>query len=252
MAAAISLVSLALVVGGLSLALSENVTPPPMATETLWLPTYAEFITITSTAQILPTDTSFPTASNTPVPPVNCTPPSGWIGVIVAPGENLAAIALRYNTSSEALIQANCLLTPSLVPGSVLYVPPASAAPTAIQPPAATATYIPCGAPYGWVRYAVQAGDTLYHIASSYGITTAQLQRANCLGASTLIHIGQLLWVPNVPTRTPGVTAIPTYYFPTEQSTETALPFTETIEPTSTSTVISTSTSIPTPVTPSP
>ena len=83
--------------------------------------------------------------------------------------------------------------------------------------------------------YIVQAGDNLYRIALSYGITYPQLQRANCMGGSTTIYAGQRLWVPNVPTRTPvpGITVIPD--FPTETST-----------PTQTATATSTSTSIPT------
>ena len=151
LAIAISVVSLGVVLGGLSLALSENVTPPPVATETLWLPTFAEFITPTSTPEILPslapaTITASFTASLLP-PPTSCTPPSGWLGVTVGANDTLEGMAIRYRTSSQALAQGNCLLTLSLVAGSVLFVPPIP-----------TATVIPCGAPFGWVRYTVQAG----------------------------------------------------------------------------------------------
>jgi LysM repeat protein len=233
LAIAVSVISLGLVVGGLSLALSENVTPPPVATETLWLPTYAEFITPSLTPQILPSHTPLPSATSSMVPPTSCTPPSGWIGVLVSASDTLESLAQRYKSSTQSLTQANCLLTPSLVPGSVLYVPPVTAVQTV--PAVSSSTPVPCGAPYGWVRYTVQSGDTLYHIATSYGITTTQLQQANCLGFSTVIRIGQLLWVPPVPTRTPVVTVIPTLIVPTEPLTATVLPFTETVEPTNTS-----------------
>jgi LysM repeat protein len=220
MAIAISVVSLGLVVGGLSLALSENVAPPPMATETFWLPTFAEFITPTETSLVIPTDTFIPTITSTMPAPTGCTPPTGWVGVVVGPSDSLQTMATRYKTTAPLLIQSNCLLSTSLVAGSVLFVPPVIAS-----------TAVPCGAPYGWVRYSVHAGDTLYRIATSYGITTSQLQQANCLGTSTMIRTGQLLWVPNLPTRTPAVTLVPTYYFPTLPLTETALPFTGTPEP---------------------
>jgi LysM repeat protein len=79
----------------------------------------------------------------------------------------------------------------------------------------------------------VQPGDTLYHIATSYGITTEQLQRANCLGSSTTIRIGQLLWVPNLPTLTPtsGLPFITPTFEPTEPFTETVMPYTSTPDP---------------------
>jgi LysM repeat protein len=78
----------------------------------------------------------------------------------------------------------------------------------------------------------VQPGDTLFRIALSYNITYPRLQRANCMGSSTIIYTGQRLWVPNIATRTPspGVTIIPT--FPT--ATQTPLPTITTAPPTDT------------------
>jgi hypothetical protein len=112
--------------------------------------------------------------------------------------------------------------------GFVLYVPPV---PT-VQ------VVVACGPPRGWARnHVVQPGDNLYRIALSYGTTYPQLQRANCMGSSITIYSGQRLWVPNIPTRTPGVTVIPN--FPTATATQT---------PTATSvTVPSTDTPTPTP-----
>lgn len=233
LAIAVAVVSLGVVLGGLSLALSENVTPPPAATSTLWLPTFAEFITPSGTSPALPTLTSAATlapeaTATLPPPPASCTPPSGWVGVTVGVNDTLEGMALRYHTTAQALSQGNCLLTPSLITGSLLFVPPLPAS-----------TPIPCGAPFGWVRYSVQPGDTLYHIASMYGITTSQLQQANCLGFSTNIRVGQLLWIPNrLPlfTNTPPV--FPTIYVPSETPTEapsaTSLPPTATTQPTGT------------------
>lgn len=233
MAILVGIISLGLVVGGFSLALSESFTQP-LSTPTESLPTVPVFLTATlSPAATLP-PTDLPTLTNTPLPPPACIPPSGWMAVAVQPGDTLAGMAVRYNTTPALLSQANCLLSETLVPGTTLFVPPILV----------NNTPIPCGPPFGWVRYAVQPGDTLYRIATMYGTTVSLLQQANCLGNSTAIRAGQLLWVPNVPPRTPipsntpGVTLVPEFSTPTEiPPTE---PLTETPPPTSTSAPTST------------
>lgn len=218
LAIAVAVVSLGVVLGGLSLALSENVSPPA-ETPTLWLPTFAEFITPTATPEVLPSETQLvllPSLTATLLPPpTSCAPPSGWIGITVGINDTLEGIAARHRTTTQALIQGNCLLSTTLVSGSVLFAPPLPI----VSVPSSTA--VPCGAPFGWVRYTVLAGDTLYHISTMYGITTSRLQQANCLGSSTYIRVGQLLWIPNTPplfTNTPLVP--PTIYVPSETPTE--------------------------------
>jgi len=233
MAILVGIISLGLVVGGFSLALSESFTQP-LSTPTESLPTVPVFLTATlSPAATLP-PTDLPTLTNTPLPPPACIPPSGWMAVAVQPGDTLAGMAVRYNTTPVQLSQANCLLSETLVPGTTLFVPPILV----------NNMPIPCGPPFGWTRYTVQPGDTLYRIATMYGTTVSLLQQANCLGNSTAIRAGQLLWVPNVPPRTPipsntpGVTLVPEFSTPTEiPPTE---PLTETPPPTSTSAPTST------------
>lgn len=69
-----------------------------------------------------------------------------------------------------------------------------------------------CALPSGWVRYAVQYGDSVSSIASRTGTTTDLLVSANCLATPDVIEIGQVLFVPRPPvyvptsTRVPGVT----------------------------------------------
>ena len=233
MAILVGIISLGLVVGGFSLALSESFTQP-LSTPTENQPTVPVFLTATLTPAATLPPTDLPTLTNTPLPPPACIPPSGWMAVAVQPGDTLAGMAVRYNTTPALLSQANCLLSETLVPGTTLFVPPILV----------NNTPIPCGPPFGWVRYAVQPGDTLYRIATMYGTTVSLLQQANCLGNSTAIRAGQLLWVPNVPPRTsipsntPGVTLVPEFSTPTEiPPTE---PLTETPPPTSTSAPTST------------
>jgi len=100
-------------------------------------------------------------------------PPAGWSVYFVQPGETLASIATRYGISSAKLQTANCLLTTELIPGAVIYVLLCHHTP------------LPCGAPHSWIVYIVRPGDTLYRLSIAYGITVADLQRANCLGSST-------------------------------------------------------------------
>jgi peptidoglycan endopeptidase LytE len=147
--------------------------------------------------------------TNTLFVQASCTPPTGWTRIITSATDTIYALAQRYKTTAENLGAANCLSSFDIPPGLTLYVPPVP-----------TVTVIPCGPPAGYVkRYVVRPGDNLYRIAISYGITYQQLQRANCMGSSTTIYSGQLLWVPNIPTRTPvPAPTIP----PTATPTDTA------------------------------
>lgn len=235
----IAIISVLLVIGGISLALSEAL--PAQATPTPIPPTISlDFPTATFTASplvggsptatqtsslVFTTDTAF--ATNTLFVQVYCSYPSNWIPVVTSSGDTVYALAQRYKTTVENLAAANCLISFDVPAGFVIYVPPVP-----------TVTVIPCGPPAGYVRrYVVQRGDTLYSIASLYGITYPVLQRANCLGSSTTIYAGQLLWVPNiiVATRMPvpgGVTVTPN--FPTNTSTNTLVPVPPTFTPSNT------------------
>lgn len=125
-------------------------------------------------------------------------------------------------------MQINCLTSQVLIPGSFLYVPPLP-----------TNTLIPCGPPSGWIIYIVKPKDNLYQISNLYQTTVPQLQAGNCMGSSTLIITGQILYVPNVATITPTVTLTPS---PT--STPTITP---TASSTATPTHTPTLTATPTP-----
>jgi LysM repeat protein len=221
----VGIASLAFVLGGFSLAIAEGglaatepttVTPTASATASA-TPSASPTVTQTPTLQASPSATLSPTVS--PTPPANCPPPVGWVPVVVQAGQTLDSIAQQYQTTVSALMSANCLATTAAPPpDSIIYVPPAP-----------TPTHIACGAPSGWVTYIVQPGDTLYHIADLYRVTVTQLMNANCL-TSTVIYVGQRLYVPNVATSTPP------FVFPTATPTETATPggATDTTTPTPT------------------
>lgn len=96
---------------------------------------------------------------------------------------------------------------------------PSAEAPSPTPSPTRMATAVPCGPPAGWVTYVVRPGETLFRIALRYGLGTNVLQRANCLG-TTSIYAGQVLYVPYV---APQSTA-------TEPPTATMVPATATSE----------------------
>lgn len=147
----------------------------------------------------------------------------------------MTSLAHIYQLTPEALAQANCLMTTSLFPGVILYVPPIP-----------TKTSIPCGSPAGWVKYIVNPDDTLYRLSLSYGITVKELQLANCMGASTLLVVGKAIyvppWIPTLSTSTPTTT-------PTMMPSYTPSPVyrTETITPTFTPSPTATPTDTTTP-----
>ncbi len=61
-----------------------------------------------------------------PLPTVTaalCGPPSGWIPIVVQPGDTLYRISVRYGITVAQLKQANCLLSDYLMAGQRLWVP---------------------------------------------------------------------------------------------------------------------------------
>jgi len=249
----VALLSIGLMFGVLSISLVEfqseasatasntlPLSPPPITSTSTFLPTATALAGIESptlTASLTPTSV---------VRQSSCPPPAGWGEIVVKSGESITSLAARYGIAREQLTSANCLVTDSLVSGTTLYVPLTFTSTVAVCNPGAV----------GWVRsYVVQPGDTLYAIATNHYTSQTLIINVNCrLG--TLIYSGEVLWVPNVATRTPIPSPLPgstITKYPTEPLTETALPFTVTFMPTDTvtPTVIPTFTPAPT-LTPSP
>lgn len=204
-----ALVSMVMVLGGFSVAFAEENLPVPAP---ILLPTNSVpeiFPSPVGPTPPIPTlPMGLPTASpvnpptETIVPPSSCPPPQGWTPYKIYPGDSLESLAQQFHTTTDILGQANCLYSPSLLPGYTLYVPPA---------PAPSLTPTRCAPPAGWVRYTVQPGDNLYRIGLSYGLKAVDLQRANCLPSADRIIAGSIIYVPNIPTLTPMYTNTPAH-----------------------------------------
>lgn len=226
----LAFLSVALVVGGISLALAESYVPeiPPTPTDTQ--APVPVFDSPTPQPIVLATDTLLVPRATVP-PPTSCPPPAGWIAITVQPGDDLVSVALRYQSTPENLLIANCLFSTDLPTGSILYVPPFP-----------TQTSVPCGPPPGWVHYTVRSGNTVSSLSLAFGVSSTQLRFANCLPSNQYyLTIGQMIWVPNIATRTPYATATRTLtpvsiIFPTLTRTATVTPTATNIPPSSTAT----------------
>jgi hypothetical protein len=177
----------------------------------------------------------------------------GSLTLIVAQGAPVPVRAGVPSTSTTTPLPSSTVPASATQPSATTAASTQVGAPTLLAPtfptirmpqvlPSRThAANVSCGPFAGWLRtYVVEPGDNLFEIATQYRTSVAALQTANCKGGS-LIYVGERLWVPNVPTLTPGITAFPALETPTEIPTEpltlTPVYFTATSAPTETSTV---------------
>lgn len=103
----------------------------------------------------------------------------------VRQGDTLSAIAARYNVSLQALINANPQISNPhwIYPGQRINIPSGGTDPN-----------IP---PTGGDNYIIRAGDTLSAIASRFGVTVAEIMRANPeITNPNIIYIGQAIRIP--------------------------------------------------------
>lgn len=101
--------------------------------------------------------------------------PGDFIIYTVSKGDSLYSIASKYGLTVDEIVDYNDLATTNLSIGQQLLIP--------IQKEGEVKTYI------------VQPGDTLYGIASKYGISVNTLKNYNNLTSNTL-SIGQKLNIP--------------------------------------------------------
>jgi len=151
--------------------------------------TEAFFMTATAggpifTSTDLPTFApGIPTATLTPVPGGPCT-------YVVAKGENLFRISMKYNMTPQELASANGIPNMNIIMvGQTLNIPNCG---TTTPPIGATAVPPVTGG----TTYTVVQGDTLFKISVSYGVPVASIAAANGISNINLIVVGQQLTIP--------------------------------------------------------
>lgn len=117
------------------------------------------------------------------IPGTNVTPPSSGNTYIVKSGDSLWKIANNFGVSVDDIKNVNNLTNNNLSVGQVLVIPGGNVPTTPSQ------------------TYTVQRDDTLYKIASNYGISVDALKIANNL-TSNVLSIGQILKIPGNTSKT--------------------------------------------------
>jgi LysM repeat protein len=123
----------------------------------------------------------------------------------VRPGDTLAAIAARHDTTVSAIMRLNKIMDPNYIrPGQQLELPAAAArggsgAAGANAAAAANGTFVDSTAVVSAEPtrvYIAQPGDSLSTIATKFKTTTARLAELNQRSPSSQLHVGQPLRVP--------------------------------------------------------
>jgi LysM repeat protein/Tol biopolymer transport system component len=125
-------------------------------------------------------------------------------------GDTLSGIAWQYQTTPNALMQANQLYSDFIYQGQRLCVPPGGAAwgspgpgpepgpgPGPQPGPGPGPAPGPQPAPQH-TYYTVRPGDTLLGIAWHFGVSQAALMRANNLSNPNFLYVGQRLVIPGI------------------------------------------------------
>lgn len=118
------------------------------------------------------------------VPPQ--TTPDNYQVYTVKSGDTLYAIARRFNTTVNDLINFNQLTTTGLVIGQQLLIPTESASSNEITPPNTNDT----------ITYTVQSGDSLWKIANNCNISVDDIVNLNNL-STTILRIGDTIKLPS-------------------------------------------------------
>jgi len=118
---------------------------------------------------------------------------------VVQPGETLRSIAQIYNLTVEELIVWNNIANPDAISaGQVLNLTASIAQSPTVAAPAAVPVEQSVPALATALIHTVQVGETLFRIATRYGLTVSELARANNINDPTLIYAGQQVIIPGI------------------------------------------------------
>jgi len=155
------------------------------ATPVSQAPTQPPVTPTPSPIPVVPSATPAPATPTSSAPaPTAQTSGGGQVVHVVQRGENLFRIALRYNTTVQAIANANGIANPALIyVGQKLLISSSGA-----QPPAPSS---------GGSTYTVQPGDNLFRIALRYNLSYLYLARYNGIANPSSIYVGQVLRIPS-------------------------------------------------------
>ncbi|MBX2998144.1 MAG: LysM peptidoglycan-binding domain-containing protein [Caldilineaceae bacterium] len=119
--------------------------------------------------------------------PISATP----YEYVIQAGDTLLSIAQRFGVSADTIMQANTLRDANnLIQGQVLFIPGYQGSTTGT-----TAGRASSSTP---AVHIVRAGETLFAIAQTYGVTAAELVTANQITNPNQLQTGQRLIIPGV------------------------------------------------------
>jgi LysM repeat protein len=127
----------------------------------------------------------------------------------VRPGDTLAAIAAKHDTTVNAIMRLNKITDPNVIrPGQQLEMPPSAAragsgSTSASAAGGGTGSSVGIGSPAASPEeptrvYIALPGDSLASIATKFKTTPARLAELNQQSPSSALHVGQPLRVPEV------------------------------------------------------
>lgn len=169
----------------------ERPTPPPTATSALPVsePTRAAPGLEPQVSSTTPGAGAAPILTPTLALVLTPTPQNGeTFQYVVADGDSLGSIALRFGTDIDTLRELNNLDSDALYVGQPIYVPYVEGM---------TVEGMPTPTP-GPLVYTIQLGDTLSSIALRYGVETVQIIEANNLLDSNNLTVGSTIIIPGV------------------------------------------------------
>jgi LysM repeat protein len=135
--------------------------------------------------------TSTPTGGSNANPNATATtvPVQGQGTYVVQAGEGLYSIAVRFNTTVEALAALNNITNPNQIRAGTILRVPAVTTPTTGNPGTGGPTTPPS-------THTVRAGENLFRIGLQYNVTVDALALANRLTNANVIYAGQVLVIP--------------------------------------------------------
>lgn len=117
-------------------------------------------------------------------------------------------VQLEDDTLNRALFESaeqTLIILVRPTPTATSSEPTATPTPENTATPTATPTAVCVPTlPPGWIRYTIQAEDTLFDLATRTGTTTDRLLAVNCFTPDTILSVGQTIFTPPLPpTATP-------------------------------------------------